>query len=232
MNYLDELYHHGIKGQRWGVRRYQNPDGTLTEAGKKRLSKKIANGKYDSVSDLLTKTSSIVPYKSIKNTEQLKSTLKAFREAAAQENMLLSKWEKEYEKASAKAYEDTYKYFEKNDPEFLKEILDLNGGDKNNLDEYHDFRKVFEGIEDEYFSLAEKEYYKDPKNLAAKKKTDPAYNAYRNECKIATDQLVGKYGNTTLRDAYKMGAKLRGTSYSNVNKVVDSVIADYAAREI
>ena len=32
----NELYHHGIKGQRWGVRRFQNPDGTLTEAGKKR----------------------------------------------------------------------------------------------------------------------------------------------------------------------------------------------------
>lgn len=32
----DELYHHGIKGQRWGIRRYQNPDGTLTLAGKAR----------------------------------------------------------------------------------------------------------------------------------------------------------------------------------------------------
>ena len=31
-----ELYHHGIKGQRWGVRRFQNPDGTLTEEGRKR----------------------------------------------------------------------------------------------------------------------------------------------------------------------------------------------------
>lgn len=42
--YDDELYHHGIKGQKWGVRRYQNADGTLTEAGKKRhakLDKKI-----------------------------------------------------------------------------------------------------------------------------------------------------------------------------------------------
>lgn len=32
----DELYHHGIKGQKWGVRRYQNPDGTLTTEGKAR----------------------------------------------------------------------------------------------------------------------------------------------------------------------------------------------------
>lgn len=36
----DELQHHGILGQKWGVRRYQNKDGSLTEAGKKRLDKK------------------------------------------------------------------------------------------------------------------------------------------------------------------------------------------------
>jgi hypothetical protein len=34
-----ELYHHGIKGMRWGVRRYQNKDGSLTPAGKKRQAK-------------------------------------------------------------------------------------------------------------------------------------------------------------------------------------------------
>lgn len=46
-----ELYHHGIKGQRWGIRRYQNKDGSLTAYGKKRLRQlerdDIAKAKQD-----------------------------------------------------------------------------------------------------------------------------------------------------------------------------------------
>ena len=36
--YEEMLEHHGIKGQKWGVRRYQNPDGSRTALGKKRES--------------------------------------------------------------------------------------------------------------------------------------------------------------------------------------------------
>lgn len=34
--YYSHLYHHGIKGQKWGVRRFQNADGSLTNAGRSR----------------------------------------------------------------------------------------------------------------------------------------------------------------------------------------------------
>lgn len=50
MNYIIKngvLYHHGILGQKWGIRRYQNPDGTLTEEGYKRYGKNV--GRSDKI---------------------------------------------------------------------------------------------------------------------------------------------------------------------------------------
>ncbi|MBP5597476.1 MAG: hypothetical protein J6Y02_19040 [Pseudobutyrivibrio sp.] len=49
------LVHHGILGQKWGVRRYQNPDGSLTEEGRKRYgygSYRKENSPYQTYQDL------------------------------------------------------------------------------------------------------------------------------------------------------------------------------------
>lgn len=42
LQYEDYLMHYGVKGMKWGVRKYQNADGTLTAKGKKRLAKNEA----------------------------------------------------------------------------------------------------------------------------------------------------------------------------------------------
>ena len=44
---MSYLIHHGIKGQKWGIRRYQNEDGSLTEAGKARYGE-VKKAYYDS----------------------------------------------------------------------------------------------------------------------------------------------------------------------------------------
>lgn len=47
----NKLKHAGIKGQKWGVRRYQNPDGSLTELGKKRYARDADEKGYNKKDD-------------------------------------------------------------------------------------------------------------------------------------------------------------------------------------
>lgn len=58
-SYVDDLYlqHHGIKGMHWGVRKYENYDGTLTPAGRKRYAKLAS--KYDKKSSKSLKKAAV-----------------------------------------------------------------------------------------------------------------------------------------------------------------------------
>lgn len=90
---MNELYHHGIKGQKWGIRRYRNEDGSLTEAGKRRLQKKnyktFRKGEMHSRS-----TSSMMKDIQIPNNATTKKSITELRNAIKERSKYRSEKEK------------------------------------------------------------------------------------------------------------------------------------------
>lgn len=97
------LMHHGIKGQRWGIRRFQNEDGTLTKEGKARYGKR-----YLTESAARTDISKLVREDFPERTSELSSNLKKI----ADEGDALSK-----------DYEKYYNSID-SDPSFIKAVRD------------------------------------------------------------------------------------------------------------
>lgn len=73
------LAHHGIKGQKWGIRNYQNPDGTLTNKGRKRYGV----GKPRSKASELKKSVS----ETVKSIKKRKEEKKAAEEQASKDKL-------------------------------------------------------------------------------------------------------------------------------------------------
>lgn len=97
-----EIYHHGVKGMKWGVRRYQNPDGSLTALGKKKIQVR---------DDYLDKNGNLTEYG--KRTHQVyDSKTKRYRNAKSIEDIVES--ERANDRATLKEVTKNYEWHKKN----------------------------------------------------------------------------------------------------------------------
>ncbi len=93
---VKELYHHGIKGQKWGVRRFQNEDGSLTKKGQLRYNAWVHDEKVNN--DPILK-SSMKKYeeaaKKLDDFYEKNGDLDSFVEDHPNDDSALKKWEQE-----------------------------------------------------------------------------------------------------------------------------------------
>ena len=173
---MNELYHHGIKGQKWGVRRYQNKDGTLTNAGKNKIHKYTSKYKQE---DFNLKKGTEFQRVGAKN--EIDNNKRTYVSFTKKDNLQYLK------------YSDSLEAFNKIKLNSIKDIKIAKGkvlvdtfieqiGDKNLsdiIDAYHTPEYNLRGIETKQSKLNKKELAKTYKNVMKNEKSfDKAFERF------------------------------------------------------
>ena len=160
----NELYHHGIKGMRWGVRRYPNPDGSLTKAGMRRYKDKSPYEVTTSDGDTFRVSKGSKNSYNTKHSKVTKTWGQHYREiddAKAKKRI-----SKQYAKEQAKGDEDLKKSYDRMYVDAYNKAADkMNGGgiDRYNRAQEKKYGKDYakrSGYVNDYMEMLNKEVSK------------------------------------------------------------------------
>lgn len=178
----DWMAHYGIPGMEWGKRRFQNKDGSLTEAGKRRYAK-IARGHIRSeegnVKGLVKEGVSHVfgPTERVR----LKASYKKLLDDLGDADNAKTKLKSIADKKTQEKFDDEVA----NNPDMYKGIL--KGGARE---------KLRSRLSEEVMKSAREE---NPDLVRRIDAGSDATKAWLSVCREATDKLVGQYGNERVR---------------------------------
>ena len=211
-SYPSYLIHYGIEGQKWGVRRFQNEDGTYTDEGLRRrysLNEKKANK--------LAKLYDKSPEKFSKAVGKLKA-VKAYKQDNPYEKKYSATTRKKWvtdmdEEAKSLAVGNITK------AKMLKNNSDFFIGKAKRIYSKEEIEKEFEKSVDRYLKsdIVNKKYNQLEKEL------NDSYNEYSRVGKKFTNSILGEYGNIKLKDGNTLSEKFaeemmknrRGKSYKS-----------------
>lgn len=200
------LYHHGIKGQKWGVRRYQNKDGSLTPAGKKRAAK--LESQYESL------TGKKVTDKKADESTETKSKKTSVKDLSDKDLQ---------DKVHRLNMESRYKELTKNDNDPNKELKDV--VERTRLEkEYYENQKRISELNPKHKSLGRKVI-----ETAIKDVIKPAAISYGKKyidslLNSGFDKVKNKVENATkdtVNDAKKTADKTKDKSKNSKAEYVD-----------
>lgn len=204
-----ELYHHGILGMHWGIRRYQNKDGTWTAAGKKRYGGDQRLLDIDESITRRTKMNNKEPYTKKGDTRK-KANLASIDAKISETVLSLDK-----NGAIKQAYSN-----------YRKLNAEANNAYKKAVE---NARKQAGGDRDKLYGLLDK-IDRDPKYEKMNEKARQAYEKASNTARQAVSSMLGKIGDEKMTDfstyyerisksdaVYKVVDRYLSTSYNELS---------------
>ena len=188
----DFIAHHGIKGQKWGVRRYQNADGSLTDAGKKHYSKGIAGSVKRKRENALLRDTMAISSNKKKHDKAFDEWMKDFDDAEKAESKY-SKLSSAEDKAVSKAVQYS-RSKDKNDN--TEKDLWSDAGKKGNEAE-----KYWNDVVKKAQSKSDSSWKKVEELDSESKKLNEAY-------KKKADKYIKKYGEVEYDKLPKSGSEV------------------------
>lgn len=186
----NELYHYGVKGMKWGVRRYQNKDGSLTSAGKKRLVESLRKDFKKTVTGKHATDASKIYQRNVADAANRGLTIKDKKMVIDAKKKLISAVEKadEADKILSDLSEEyAFDYYNKQ--------MDSHP-EKYNTDKANDELMLYALNEYGY----NKAIASRPDLAKALREKDSCYDAFIKSCRDASDKLLGEYGDMQLYD--------------------------------